>query len=489
VPAALDADACYAALAARDSRFDGVFFVGVTTTGIYCRPICTARTPGRARCRFFRSPALAEKDGFRACFRCRPEVAPGGATVDAVSELARRALAAIDAGALNERSVDDVAADLGVSGRHLRRALEAELGVSPVELGQTRRLALAKQLLHDTALPLTDVALASGFGSVRRFNALFQDRFGRAPSSLRRDHAEPGGGGLELRLDVRPPYDWRGLVDFIGRRAIPGVEVVTERGYARVVRIGGAVGTVAIAPDRDRPSLRAQVAGALAPHVMAVAAMVRRLFDLDAHPDAIAASLGTDPLLGPLVARRPGLRLPGAADPFELGVRALLGQQVSVRAATTLAGRIVERFGDPVPTAIDGLSHAFPLARTLADASSADIAAIGLPGQRAEALRTFAGAIATGAIDLGSSADPESLIPRLVELPGIGEWTAQYIAMRALHHPDAFPASDLGIRKALGGLATGAARRRADGWRPWRSYAVMHLWASLDPTPPAGEAP
>jgi AraC family transcriptional regulator of adaptative response / DNA-3-methyladenine glycosylase II len=489
VPAHLDPDACYAALTARDARFDGVFFVGVTTTGIYCRPICTARTPGRARCRFFRSPALAEKDGFRACFRCRPEVAPGGAAVDAVSELARRALVAIDAGALNERSVDDVAADLGVSGRHLRRALEAELGVSPVELGQTRRLALAKQLLHDTALPLTDVALASGFGSVRRFNALFQDRFGRAPSSLRRDHAEPSGGGLELRLDVRPPFDWAGIVGFLGTRAIPGVEVVTEHGYARVVRMAGAIGTVAIAPDRGKPSLRAQVAPALAPHVMAVAAMLRRLFDLDAHPDAIAASLGVDPLLAPLVARRPGLRLPGAADPFELGVRALLGQQVSVKAATTLAGRLALRFGEPVTTAVDGLTHAFPLARTLADADADAIAAIGLPRQRAAALRTFAGAIASGAIDLGTGADPEVLIPRLVELPGIGEWTAQYIAMRALHHPDAFPASDLGIRKALGGLATGAARRRADAWRPWRSYAVMHLWASLAPSSAAGDTP
>jgi AraC family transcriptional regulator of adaptative response / DNA-3-methyladenine glycosylase II len=485
--AALDPDACYAALSARDARFDGVFYVGVTTTGIYCRPICTARTPGRARCRFFRSSALAEKDGFRACFRCRPEVAPGGAAVDAVSQLARRALAAIDAGALNERSVDDIAADLGVSGRHLRRALEAELGVSPVELGQTRRLAVAKQLLHDTALPLTDVALASGFGSVRRFNALFQERYGRAPSSLRREHAEPSGGDLELRLDVRPPFDWAGLVDFLGKRAIPGVEVVTADGYARVVRVAGAVGAVAIAPDRGKPSLRAQLGPGLSPHVMAVAAMLRRLFDLDAHPDAIAASLAADPLLAPLVARRPGLRLPGAADPFELGVRALLGQQVSVRAATTLAGRLVERFGEPVATAIPGLSHAFPTAATLAAAASADIATIGLPRQRADALRSFAAAIASGAIDLAPTTDPDELIPRLVALPGIGEWTAQYIAMRALHHPDAFPASDLGIRKALGGLPTGAARRRADAWRPWRSYAVMHLWASLDPT--AGATP
>ena len=476
-------DARYDALATRDPRFDGVFFVCVSTTGIYCRPICPARTPGRARCTFYDTPVQAEAAGYRACFRCRPELAPGRSdefgSVDAIDQLVAAATERIAEGALNGASVDDLAAALGVSARHLRRATEARLGVSPVELAQTCRLALAKQLLQDTALPLTEIALAAGFGSVRRFNAAFAAAMGSAPSSLRRARGA-ANATLALRLDYRPPYDWDGMIGFLAARAIPGVEIVDAGGsYRRIVHLEGAVGAIDVRRARNRDALVLAVAPTLVPVLMPLVARVRRLFDLDARPDVIGRVLSRDRALAPLVAARPGLRLPGAIDGFEAAIRAMLGQQVSVAAATTLAGRFAAAFGAPHDGG-DGLERRFPTADEVVAVGVDRIARIGLPGARAAAIHALATAIGSSslALDRTRIADLDQFVAAATALPGIGPWTAHYLAMRALHVPDAFPAADLGVRKATGAKPR-AATARAEAWRPFRSYAVMHLWSSL----------
>lgn len=445
----LDPEACYAALAVRDARFDGRFFVGVSTTGVYCRPVCPARTPRRDRCAFFRSPAEAEGAGYRACFRCRPELAPGRAPVDAVPHLVARAVRLVDEGFLNRGSVEALSDRLGVTARHLRRAMQAELGLGPLDLAQSRRMALAKRLLQDTALPVGDVAHASGFSSVRRFNAAFADRFGRTPSSVRR--GGDAGGAIVLRLDYRPPLDWPALLAFLGPRAFPGVERVEADTWRRHVTLDGHTGEVVVRPDPGRPALRAEVAPELLPVLMPLTARLRRLFDLDARPDAVTATLGRDPLLAPSVARRPGLRVPGGFDPFEVALRAVVGQQVSVAAATTLAGRLVARAGGRLPTP--------------AALATADLDAIGMPARRVETLRAVAARFAAGREDLD-------------DLPGIGPWTRAVVALRS-GDPDAFPASDLGVRKALG--SPDEALRRAEAWRPFRAYAVLHLWTGGTP--------
>ncbi|MBK9752524.1 MAG: helix-turn-helix domain-containing protein [Nannocystis sp.] len=470
----LDRDACYAALAARDARFDGLFFVGVATTGIYCRPVCSARTPRRDRCTFYRSSAEAERAGHRACLRCRPELAPGAAPQDAVPRLVAGATALIDHGYLNEHGVDALARTLGVSARHLRRATEDMLGVSPIELAQSRRLALAKQLLHDSTLPITELAHASGFRSVRRFNALFQARFGRPPSELRRA-ASTRGPALALRLDLRPPFDWPRLLAFLAARAIPGVEHIDGDIYRRIVHLGGHTGPVCLRPDPHHPAIRADIDPALAPVLMPLVARLRRLLDLDAHPAQISAVLARDPRLAPLLRRRPGLRVPGAIDPFEAAARAVLGQQVSVRAATTLAGRLVARFGLPLAEPLANLTHRFPTAAEIADIAVPELAAIGLPQARAAGLQALARAFTDEHL-AGPHQDPEHFAAALTALPGVGDWTAQYLVLRALHHPDGFPAGDLVLRKALGGRPERAIRERAEAWRPWRAYAVLHLW-------------
>jgi AraC family transcriptional regulator of adaptative response / DNA-3-methyladenine glycosylase II len=468
----LDPRVCYRALRARDRRFDGAFFVAVKTTGIYCRPICPARVPRADRCMFVRHAAEAERHGYRACFRCRPELAPGLARVDATSRLVSRAVSAIEGGCLETSSLEGLATELGVSSRHLRRAMEAEIGVTPVEFAQTKRLALAKQLLHDTRLSLSDVAFASGFKSIRRFNSLFRERFGRPPSAVRktlearREDATDDEPVIALRLEYRPPLAWPSLLGFLRARAIAGLETVTEDEYARSVRIGDDAGWVRVRHARgDKPALLARVSMSLRARLTTVAARLRMMFDLDAQPHAIAEYLSADRHLAKLVAREPGLRLPGAFDPFESSVRAVLGQQVSVKGATTLAGRLVERFGR------------FPSAEELSDAKPNRVQAIGLPSARAETLVRLARAVASGTVDLGG--DPSVTIAALEQLPGIGAWTAQYIAMRAMHWPDAFPAGDLGLKKALGTTDVSRIEARATGWRPWRAYAVMHLWRSL----------
>jgi AraC family transcriptional regulator of adaptative response / DNA-3-methyladenine glycosylase II len=476
----LDTDACYRALVARDERFDGIFFVGVKTTGIYCRPVCRARTPGRDRCVFFQRSVEAERDGFRACFRCRPERAPGSALAGVRSSTVAAAVARIEAGALNDGDLEALAAQLGVTSRHLRRAVKTELGVSPLSLALSRRIALARELLLGTSLPITDIAFASGWKSLRRFNAAFRAHQGKPPSALRRAHASPSDGeAIRLRLEHRQPIEWGSLLGFFRARAVRGVESIDEGTYRRVARIGSHSGIITIGLAEKGAALNLDVAPSLTGVLMQIVARVRRLFDLDARPDVIRSHLGQDPHIGELVQRRPGLRLPGAFDPFEAAVRAVLGQQVSVAAATTLAERLVLRFGDPVQTSSPDLARVWPTPAQIAAIDERELASIGLTGARAKTLRALARAIADGALVLDATADPEATMQALLELPGIGDWTAQYIAMRALSWPDAFPASDLGLRKALGGASPAECLELAERWRPWRAYAVIHLWTNL----------
>lgn len=476
----LSPKACYRALGARDPRFDGLFFVGVTTTGVYCRPICPARTPRADRCEFFGNAAAAEKAGFRACLRCRPELAPGSAPVDALPSLVARALARIDAGYLDEHSVEQLAAELGVSSRHLRRALEAELGVGPLELAATRRLALAKQLLHDSELDLTTIAFASGFRSVRRFNAAFAARFDRPPSALRRElAAKRGGRPINLRLDLRPPFCWPALLEFLRKRAIAGIEHVGAQEYRRLVVLDGHVGELSVVHDPTRPCLRVELAPALAPKLARIVARLRRLFDLDAQPAAIDPLLGGDALLAPLVQRREGLRVPGCFDQFEALIRTVLGQQVSLAAARTLTGRLVEKLGERLdPESAHGLDRVFPSAATLAAASIDVLASIGIPRARATVLRTIARAWTEGTLTLERD-DPDATLARLTELPGVGVWTRDYAALRVLHRPDAFPASDGALRRVFPELSPKQIEQRAAAWRPFRAYAAQHLWTAL----------
>lgn len=459
----LDEDACWRALRARDARFDGRFFVGVSSTGIYCRPVCPARTPRRDRCSFHASAAAAEKLGFRACLRCRPELAPGSATIDALPRLVARALALIGEGYLDEQGVDELAARLGVGARHLRRTLEAELGVTPIELAQTRRLALAKQLLHDSTLSLTTIAYASGFGSLRRFNASFRARFDRPPSTLRGELAtRRAGTTIRLRLDARPPLDVASTLAFLGARAIPGIEWVEHDRWVR--RVGAHELRVAALPGKHAIEVELDVE--LAPMLARIVAKLRRVFDLDAEPRAIASHLRRDPRLAPLVRARPGLRVPGSFEPWETALRTILGQQVTIAAATTLMRRLVAHFeGMPTP-------------ERLAACSVESIAALGMPATRARSLVGLAAAWQRGAIACEPGDDPLALRSSLLALPGIGPWTAEYLAMRALHDPDALPSSDLVLRKALDDASPRELERRAEAWRPFRSYAVLHLWSS-----------
>ncbi len=478
----LDADTCYRALRAKDPRFDGLFFVGVKTTGIYCRPICPARTPARERCTFYALPAEAERAGFRACFRCRPELAPGRSSIESVPRLVLRAAARIEAGYLNEHSIDALAKALGVTARHLRRSMERELGINPIELAQTRRLALAKQLLQDSAMPVAEVAFASGFASVRRFNAVFADRFGQTPSSLRRGRTRVGAvatDSIVLRLDHRPPLEYGTLLRFLRDRAIPGVESVEGDRYRRSVAIGRSSGWLEVGPVSDRSALQARVSASLAPHLMEIAARLRALFDLDARPDAVDGHLAQDQLLAPWIAARPGLRVPGAFDGFEVGARAILGQQVSVRAATTLSGRLVERFGAPIEDGLSGIDRTFPSAETLAGAGAAAVKRIGLTQERAQTIVALSQAVADGRIDLSEGADPERSIEELQQVRGIGSWTAHYLAMRALRWPNAFPSGDLVLKRALGVKTARQAEARAAAWQPWRAYGVMHVFSSV----------
>ncbi|MEX8494424.1 DNA-3-methyladenine glycosylase 2 [Sphaerotilus sp.] len=481
----------YAALVARDRRFDGHFLVGVTSTGIYCRPVCSVRTPKADHCRYFPHAAAAEAGGFRPCLRCRPELAPGLSSIDAPSRLAWAAARRIEAGALDEAGLAGLAAQLGITDRHLRRVFGAAFGVSPVDYAQTQRLLLAKRLLADTTLPVTDVALAAGFGSLRRFNTLFRTRYGLTPSTMRRASdqpaADPDSSGLRFELAFRPPFDWAGLLDFLAVRGVRGVEEVIPADtacaglYRRTLRLGsGATAqtgwlAVTLAPA-SRHAVELTVSPGLQRVLPAVLAGVTRLCDLSCDPLAVAHSLG------PLAVGAPGLRVPGAIDGFEVAVRAVLGQQIRVKAAHTLAGRLVEAFGEASPTPFPALHHRFPTPGRLAELDPAALAALGIVRSRAAALVALARAVASGALDLGPCTDLDATLARLQALPGIGPWTAQYIALRALGWPDAWPSGDVVLRKALGGVTSAQADALAQAWRPWRSYATLHLWRGASAT-------
>jgi AraC family transcriptional regulator, regulatory protein of adaptative response / DNA-3-methyladenine glycosylase II len=475
----LNATHCYHALRTRDSRFDGRFFVGVASTRIYCRPVCTVKTPQEKNCRFFPSAAAAESSGFRPCLRCRPELAPGNASVDAGARLAQAAAGLIEDGLLNETRIEALAVRLGVTDRHLRRVFQSEFGVSPVAFAQTQRLLLAKRLLTDTAMSMTEVAMASGFGSLRRFNALLRARYRFTPSDLRRQasDAQPADV-LTFQLSYRPPLQWDALISFLGRRAIEGVEHIAGARYLRTVHVElGAKrhsGWIAAWPAKRKSAIELQISASLAAAVPAVLARAKRLFDLSCNPAEIARALG------PLAAHQPGLRLPGAFDGFELAVRAILGQQITVKAARTLAGRFTAAFGETIQTPVPALCWLFPSAERVAALKPSDVAAIGVVGVRANAIVSLARAITAGRLTLDPAAEIPATLDRLRALPGVGEWTAQYVAMRALSWPDAFPHTDYGVLKALGEKDARKVLARASGWQPWRAYAVMHLWKSLE---------
>ena len=471
------------ALAARDIRFDGVFFVGVTSTHIYCRPICPAKTPKEANCRFFATPQEAEQAGFRPCLRCRPELAPGSAPVDDAQRVAQLIVQRLEDGHLEgDAGLEDIAGQFELSSRQIRRIVQKELGVPPIQLLLTRRLLLAKQLLTETTLPITEVAFASGFSSLRRFNDAFMRRYGMPPTRLRTRATKesgmvPEGGTSTLQLSYRPPYDWSGTLAFLAGRALVGVEHVTATSYARTVRLGQAKGWIRVTQSQKKHALLVEFPHALTPVLPALLRRVRALFDLNARPDVIARHLGQDPRLAAAVKANPGRRVPGAFDGFELGVRAILGQQVTVKAATTIASRFVEAFGEAIATPFPELNRLTPLPARVAGARVDDIARHGILASRSRSMIALAKAHASGAVCLdGGTHDPDDSIRRLAELPGIGQWTAHYIAMRALRWPDAFPKEDIAVRKRLGGVSAKAAEDLSQAWRPWRSYAVMHVW-------------
>ncbi|WP_405088723.1 DNA-3-methyladenine glycosylase 2 family protein [Microbispora sp. NBC_01389] len=496
----LDFDACYLAVSARDSRFDGRFYTAVTTTGIYCRPICPARTPGRANVRFYRHAAAAEAAGFRPCRRCRPELSPGDPGWDVRADLVGRALRLIDDGVADDSGVAGLARRLHVTERHLHRLFAAELGAGPLAVARTRRLLLAKQLLTETTLPITDVAFAAGFGSVRQFNAAMKESYGFAPGELRKGNGPVGGGGhgggqggghcspasgLTLRLGHRRPYDAQSVLRFLAARVIPGVEAVRWAGadvaaYTRAVP-GGSI-TLRPAADHVRLTVRTTEAHRLSPLV----ARCRRLLDLDADPGAVREILGRTSL-APLVEARPGLRVPGAYDGFEAAVRAVVGQQISVAGARTLLGRIAARAGVPAVTDPNPSSEAanetallFPTADRLA---GADLHGLGLTTRRTATIRALAEEVASGEIDLDGAGDPADTTARLLAIPGIGPWTASYIALRALRDPDAWPEGDLVLRRTMDRL--GIMAGESEEWRPWRAYAAVHLWSHTAQRTPA----
>lgn len=473
----LDEVAAHAAAESKDRRYDGVFFVGVTSTGIYCRPVCPARTPRREHRRFFPSAAAAEKGGFRPCLRCRPECAPGASAIDATERLAHDAVRRIEAGALEEQGLEGLAGELGVTGRHLRRVIMRTFGATPVELAQTHRLLTAKRLLRDTELGMSEVAFAAGFQSLRRFNALFRTRYGLTPSRIRGGGGvrapsarEAGAAALVLELSARGPFDGNAPLAHLAARRIARLESpLGATGWARAFSVAGHRGVISL--ELGGPSPRLAISEGLVPALRQVVAAVRGALDLDADVAAIDAALSLGPELAPDVAREPGVRLTGALDPFEAMVRAVIGQQVSVKAAVTIASRLVADLGAPIDGGIAGIDRTFPSAERLAEAGVDRIAKLGMPGARAETLTRIAARVANrelvlarGAIWAGRSG--------LSGIPGVGPWTREYVALRALGDPDAFPLGDAGLRAAYPGALAEVSER----WRPWRAYAATRLW-------------
>jgi len=479
---ALDLEAYSQAWLARDARFDGRIFIAVTSTGVYCRPVCPARRPARENVRFYACAAAAETAGFRPCLRCRPETAPGSAAWLGTSVTVSRALRLIEDGVLDRDGVEGLAERLGVTDRWLRQLFEEQLGASPLAVARTRRIHFARRLLGETAMPLEDVAQASGFGSSRRLRDAIQATFHRSPGALRGRRAQPASTRA-MRLPAVAPFDAGPLLAFFGSRAIPGVESLADGVYRRAARVGEEAGVVEVRAIPGSPALDVRWSGDTTRGLLDLATRVSRVFDLAADVSAIGAQLRRDPLLA---ARWPahGVRVPGAWDPFEIAIRALLGQQISVAAARTLAGRLVARAGTPLGRAAAGdITHLFPSPRQVADA---ELSGLGLTRAREAALRGLARAVAEGGVELARPADLDEGVAALTKLPGIGAWTAHYIAMRAWGDADAFPAGDLGVRKALARRGRLPAERetlaRAERWRPWRAYAAITLWTT-EPKP------
>ncbi|MDC7676080.1 AlkA N-terminal domain-containing protein [Asticcacaulis machinosus] len=475
-------DLYYNASLARDTRFDGVFFMGVTSTGIYCRPICPAKKPRPDNCRFFDSAEAAEKAAFRPCLRCRPELAPGLAPIDDAGRIASLIAHRLEEGVIaGDSSLEDIADQFALSARQIRRIVHSELGVSPIELIQTRRLLLAKQLLTETRLPVTEIAFASGFASLRRFNDAFQKHYKLTPSGLRKNTDQPPADTLELRLSYRPPYDWDGILAFLKGRIMTGVDVVEGDTYARTVEIGPHKGWIRVRHAPEKYALIAEIAPGLLPVLPALFGRLKNLFDLQARPDIINACLSEDALLRPWVELNPGQRVPGAFDGFEMTMRAILGQQVTVKAATTLSCRFADAFGESVQTPISGLTRLSPRPEQIAAATVDDIASLGIISRRAQCMIAVAEAVCAGTLSLEAGIKPDKVIAQLTTIPGIGPWTAHYIAMRALRWPDAFPKEDIAVLNNLShGLPQRITPKQAEAasqnWRPWRAYAVMHIW-------------
>ena len=475
---------CERARKSRDPRFDGLFFTAVTSTGIYCRPVCPAPAPKPGNVTYYPSAAAAEAAGFRPCLRCRPELSPADGAWRRGDEVVARALKLIDQGALADQPLAALAERVQVGERQLRRLFVDRLGAPPIGVHGTRRLLFAKQLLTETTLPITQVALAAGFGSLRRFNAAFRQAYDMAPRDLRKRTTVADGESLVLRLGYRPPYDFATTLDFLRGRALPGVETVDGESYARAFGPPQAPGWLRVGPwpgarGGHSHALRLELHGCPPTLLLEIVSRLRRMFDLDADPREIAATLRADPRLGPLVRSRPGLRIPGGWDGFEIAVRAVVGQQVSVAAARTIAARLAQRHGAALPDtfAAHGFGHLFPTPEALAEG---DLERIGLTRARAATVREVARAVLDGRVDFRPESTLDESAARWTALPGIGPWTAHYIALRALGHPDAFPAEDLVLQKTLpaGGdrLTAKALRSRAEAWRPWRGYAAIHLW-------------
>ncbi|MCF6338112.1 MAG: helix-turn-helix domain-containing protein [Gammaproteobacteria bacterium] len=484
----LDHDACYRAIVTRDARFDGRLYIGVCTTGIYCRPVCPARTPKRENVSFYPTAAAAQEAGFRPCLRCRPENSPDLTVWNGTSNTVKRALALIDEGAMDGETVDCLAEQLGVGERHLRRLFQQHLGASPIAITQTRRILFAKKLIMETRMPMTEIAHAAGFGSIRRFNAVFQTLYKRPPSALRRTRQNihdnvSAASDVVLTMSYAAPYHWASMISFLKKRAIPGVEWVDRHNqYHRSIALDDCQGTVRVAFDKNKKCLRATIRFPRVSSLAFIISRLRRVFDLTADPVAIDDHLASDARLAPLITARPGLRVPGAWDGFELSIRAILGQQISVAAATTLAGKLVSQYGEPLETSLktEGLSHIFPSPERLA---GADLRSLGMPGARAQALSALGKAVLEYPGMFSAGQTSAAVIERLKALPGIGDWTSQYILMRAFCEPDAFPTADIGLMRAMatknGQRPTPATLlQQAETWRPWRAYAALHLWAS-----------
>ncbi len=513
----LDPTTCYAAIASRDRRFEGRFVVGVVTTGVYCRPGCPAPMPRRKNVKFYRCAAAAEEAGFRPCLRCRPESSPGTPAWMGTSATVSRALRLLLSSEEEELGIEELAARLGVGSRHLRRLFVTHVGASPRAIVATRRAHFAKKLIEETNLTMTAIAFASGYPNVRRFNAAIRRSFRNTPGRLRENRpaalsparpasnnsgahpvrrapagrgagaeygARPTGAGtdaLVLKLPFKPPFDWNRMVTFFSLRAVPGIETCDAAAYRRTIRAGDTTGIIEVRPVPGMHHLELRVHGPVSPDLPAIVERVNRIFDLTCDPADIAEHLGRDPVLATTTTLQAGPRVPGAWDPFEMAVRGLLGQQVSVKGAVTLTGRLVERFGEALPAGDgNGLTHLFPTAEVLA---RNDVSAIGIPKSRAATIRDLAAAVQDGSVRLDRYRDLEETVEELCAVKGVGAWTAHYIAMRGLSHPDAFPSSDLGLLKTAERWGKDPKPKNleaiAEAWRPWRAYAVIALWMSL----------